>query len=96
MEEIKHIGFRIILLNYYIKCLRGEKIEKYVLQERTFLTCFILRNVLQWFRRTGEAICFFFIFYCVEREISLNNLMKEFEAICLILTDETNGICEAR
>lgn len=47
MEEIKHIGFRIILLNYYIKCLRGEKIEKNVLQERTFLTCFFLRNVLQ-------------------------------------------------
>lgn len=96
MEEIKRIGFRIILLNYYIKLLRGEKIEKYVLQEKTFLTCFFLMNVVQWFRRTGEAICCFFIFYCVEWEISLNNLMKEFEAICLILSDETNGIYETR
>lgn len=63
MEEIKYIGFLIILLNYSIKSLRGEKIETYVLQERTFLTClFFLKNVVQWFRRTGGAICFFFSF----------------------------------
>ena len=40
MEEMKHIGFRIIkLLNYYIKFLKEEKMEMYVLRERTFLTC---------------------------------------------------------
>lgn len=44
MEEIKHIDLWIILLNYYIKCLKGEEIEKYVLQERTFLTCFIFKE----------------------------------------------------
>lgn len=97
MEEIKHIDFRIILLNFYIKSLKGDKIEKYVLQERTFSTCFFFKNVVQWFRRTVEDICFFFfIFYCMEWEISLNNLTKEFEAICLILSGETNGICETR
>ena len=68
MEEMKHIGFRIILLNYYIESLRGNKIEKYVLQERTFLTCFFfIRTLYNDLEELEKLFVFlFFIFHCVE------------------------------